>query len=98
MVRDSTESKRCQGCGTEYYSTHPTECDECAVGSTSKTEMERTITMSDDHWAGVCAVLVFAMRGELERLTEYDHEGAKSLVEILGRFPDGLPNKERKEA
>ena len=28
-MRDSTEASRCQGCGTEYYSTHPTECDEC---------------------------------------------------------------------
>jgi len=28
-VRDSTEARRCKGCGTEYYTTHPDECEEC---------------------------------------------------------------------
>ena len=28
-MRDSTEAKRCKGCGDEYYSDHPNECDKC---------------------------------------------------------------------
>ena len=89
-MRDSTEAKRCQGCNTEYYSTHPTECDECIEHEArerlgwARLPANTPIHLSERTWKCIADVIRWHLGGdELPnwfKPTELDLEKAKDFV------------------
>ena len=111
MVRDSTEAKRCQGCGTEYYSTHPTECDECIeheARECRRLPANTPIHLSEGSWQAIASGVRWHLEGKVKhptygsaqlpqwfKPTEDELETARLFVNIVDEIFPAKSERER---